>query len=70
MFGVFNESQQAMNVTLDMGGSAGLNYSCGATTAKLKVEAKGWETLMQCQVAKNATAARLRTSLKLGGLFG
>lgn len=54
---------------MDMTGSVGLNYSCGTPQARMKVEAKGWETLIQCQVAKGASSARLRTSLKVGGLF-
>ena len=69
MFGVYNEGSTPVGATMDMNGSVGLNYNCGAPQARMKVEAKGWETLMQCQVAKGAQQARLRTSLKVGGLF-
>ena len=69
MFGVYNDGNSPVGATIDLTGSLGLNYSCGTPQARMKVDAKGWETLIQCQVAKSAQQARLRSSLKIGGLF-
>ena len=64
-YGVYNDNNHRVQVTLDCSNSEGLTFSGIKPIMNHFVEAKQWKILTHCQISKTATACKLKPNFKV-----
>lgn len=64
-YGAYNDNKYPVKATLDCTNSEGLAFSAKKNVVTVSVPPKEWKIITHCQIAKNATACRLRPVLRV-----